>query len=140
MSATLVEPSAALASNGEAPAATSALAFHSISAVELGGVHTDIVLHRFADKICLLITQFGRISNVFVAHTNTMHNGAVKTFREIEHRFGTDTDEIQSAIRHLVTAVPALNDAPVDVVVTLGLRRIDRSAVRQLEAALRALM
>lgn len=115
-------------------------AFHSISAVQLDGVHTDIVLHRFADKICLLISQFERIGNVFVAHANKLHNGSVKTFKTIEHRFGTDTDEIQSSIRHLVTAVPALNDAAVDIVVTLSLRRFDRQTVRQLAVALNDLM
>lgn len=114
--------------------------FQSITAIELDGVHTDIVLHRFADKICLLVTQFERISSVFVVHANTLHNGTVKTFKEIEHRFGTDTDEIQSAIRNLVTATPQLNDAPVDIVVTLSLRKIDGRTVKQLEGALRELM
>lgn len=124
------------ASNASATAAP----FHSITAIDLDGIHTDIVLHRFADKIVLLVTQFARISNVFVAHANTMHNGIVKTFRDIEHRFGTDTDEIQSAIGHLVTAVPALNDAPVDIVVTLSMRTIDRSAVKRLVEALSEIM
>lgn len=114
-------------------------AFHVITAVLLDGVHTDIVLHKFADKICLFVTQFARIPNVFVVHTNTLHGGQIKTHREIEHRFGTDTDEIQSAIRHMVTAVPTLNDAPVDIVVSLGLREITRSTLLPLEEALRAL-
>lgn len=120
-------------------ASTAAPAYHSISAVLLNGVHTDIVLHKFADKICLFITQFERIANVFVARTNTMNGGQIKTHRDIEHRFGTDTDEIQSAIRHLVTAVPTLNDAPVDIVVSLGLREITRPTLMLLIQALLAL-
>lgn len=124
-------------SSGRPPAA----AFHTITARDIRGQHTDFVLHRFADRVCLFITQFERIANVFVVPANTLHAGVgVKTFRRIEHRFGTDTDEIQAAIRHVIGAVPALDDCPVDVVLTLSLRTCDAATVRELVAVLNELM
>lgn len=97
----------------------------------LNGEHTDILCHRFANKLCIFITQYGRISNIFVVRPNVQDGGEMvrNEYKEIVHQFGTDTDEIQSAVRHLVDKVPLLNDCNVDVVINCGLKEINRSVL-----------
>lgn len=118
--------------------ASAAPAFNTITSVMLNGQHTDIICHRFANKLCLFITQYGRISNIFVARPNVQDGGNMvrNEYKEIVHQFGTDTDEIQSAVRHLVAKVPMLNDSTVDVVINCGLKEINRTVLCSLVEAL----
>lgn len=116
-----------------------ALAFNKVLGFQLNGQHTDVVCHKFANKICLFITQFERINNIFVVQPNGQEHdlGTVRNeYREIVHQFGTDTDEIQSAIRHVVSRVPWLNESSVDVVINLGLKQINRAILVNLVAML----
>lgn len=121
------------------------------TAIEVDGVKTDIALHQFVNKIVLFITQYERISNVYLVQPNTLPGGGgggggsgsgsfENVHRAIECRFGTDTDEITSAIRYLVNAIPPLNEARMEVMITLGLREVTRDALRQVERKLRELM
>lgn len=36
-------------------------AYDFIEAFDINGVHTEFVVHKFANKILVLITQFGKI-------------------------------------------------------------------------------
>lgn len=111
-------------------------AFQTIKTVDIEGTPTDIMFHAFGNKLFLVITQYQRISNIFIAYANTQ-NGITKNHtREIKHQFGTDTDEIQSAIRHLVANVPALTESSLDIIINFGLKDINRAVLQSLERTL----
>lgn len=37
-------------------------AYDFIEAYEIGGAHTEFVVHKFTNKILIIITQFGKIA------------------------------------------------------------------------------
>ena len=110
--------------------------FQTIAA-NINGVHTDISYYKFATNFCLFITQYEKINNVFLVTNENTQNGSIKHQSvNVVHKFGTDTDEIQSAIVYLVKKVPYLQNLSVDLVLNLGLKDINRTVLQSLENCL----
>lgn len=105
--------------------------------VLINNIHTDIACYKFVNKICLFITQYEKLNNIFVACKENIYNGTVNTQSlNIKHSFGTDTDEIESAVRYLINKIPALNTSINDVIISCGLKEINRNVLKSLECAL----
>lgn len=63
------------------------LSIHSTS-VELEGVHTDIMVQGYADRILVLVTQMGKVGNL--VHIQLLHlisttNEGCKRFKHPSH-------------------------------------------------------
>lgn len=120
------------------PETTSAPIFDKIFSTDIEGTPTDIVYHRFANKICLFITQYEKINNLYTVSVENVLNPASgpmgqKSDIEITHCFGKDTDEYTSGIRYLVERVPALVNGAESLVINFGLKEVNRKVLQSLE-------
>lgn len=118
-----------------APASTSA--FDYAEAHKVNGLHTEIVLHRFANKYLLFITQFERLNNILVACNELSLNGIVRNNSlNVKHLFGTTNDEIECGVKFLLnkTSLDLNND--VDIVICLGLKEYGPKILKQLKTLL----
>lgn len=116
--------------------------YNKVLGVNIEGQHIDIICHKFNNKICIFITQYERINNIFVVRPNWQERdvGTVcNDYKEIVHLFGADTDETRSAIRHLVQCVHWLNECSVDIVINLGLKHLNRAVLVHLVTVLNGL-
>lgn len=112
-------------------------AFHKSCSIEVNGVQTDILYHKFLNRALLIINQYEKINNIFVARNEHTFNGLVQNKSvDIQHKFGRDTDDIQSALMHLIARVPVLRDAEMELVVNVGLKEVNRVVLTTLEKVL----
>uniref|UniRef100_A0A182MXX7 Uncharacterized protein n=1 Tax=Anopheles dirus TaxID=7168 RepID=A0A182MXX7_9DIPT len=123
-----------------------AAAFDHIETLVIEGHPTDIVYHRFANKLFLIITQHQKVANVYTVRSHA-HNDlsgddsaspAAGTNRiyTIKHTFGASSDEAEAAIRYLMKFIQQSEE----IVITLGLRRIDKATLDQIGAQLRKIV
>lgn len=115
--------------------------FCRMFSVEINGLPTDIVYHHFVNKILLLINQYEKINNIFVTRNEQTFNGLVQNKSiDIQHKFGKDTDDIQSALMYLIPRVPVLRDSELDLVVNIGLKEVNKNVLVALEKVLNELL
>lgn len=112
--------------------------FAHSEAYKINGVHTEILLHKFTNKYLLIITQYEKLNNVFVACNDIAVSGIVRNRSlTIKHQFGMDTDEIECGIRFLLTNIELPNfDKTMDAVVCLGLKEYNGKILRQITGIL----
>jgi hypothetical protein len=75
----------------EAPAqSTQQKAFHHITEFEIDGVKTDLVCHRFVDRILLIITQYEKITNFYSVKSQTFNDDTINQAKiyDIRQKFG----------------------------------------------------
>ncbi|XP_041781547.1 uncharacterized protein LOC121598581 [Anopheles merus] len=131
-----------------ATSTTEPAAFDHIETIVIEGQPTDIVYHRFANKLFLIITQHQKVANVYTVRSHA-HNdlsgdgpggaaGADGSNRiyTIKHTFGASSDEAEAAIRYLMSFLQQSDE----IVITLGLRRIDKATLDQIGAQLRKIV
>uniref|UniRef100_A0A182SZV2 Uncharacterized protein n=1 Tax=Anopheles maculatus TaxID=74869 RepID=A0A182SZV2_9DIPT len=118
-------------------------AFDHIETIVIEGQPTDIVYHRFANKLFLIITQHQKVANVYTVRSHA-HNdlsgedlaptedGSNRIYT-IKHTFGASSDEAEAAIRYLMKFLQQSEE----IVITLGLRQIDKATLDQIGAQLR---
>uniref|UniRef100_A0A182P9E2 Uncharacterized protein n=1 Tax=Anopheles epiroticus TaxID=199890 RepID=A0A182P9E2_9DIPT len=125
-----------------ATSTTEPAAFDHIETIVIEGQPTDIVYHRFANKLFLIITQHQKVANVYTvrshAHNDLSGDGGEAPDRSnriytIKHTFGASSDEAEAAIRYLMNFLQQSDE----IVITLGLRRIDKATLDQIGAQLR---
>lgn len=121
-------------------------AFDHIETIVIEGQPTDIVYHRFANKLFLIITQHQKVANVYTvrshAHNDlsgddlaTADDGSNRIYT-IKHTFGASSDEAEAAIRYLMKFLQQSEE----IVITLGLRQIDKATLDQIGAQLRKIV
>lgn len=122
------------------PAATQKAFAHS-EAYNIDGVHTEIVLHKFTNRYLLIVTQYEKLNNIFVACNDTAVSGVVRNRSlNIKHQFGMTTDEIECGIQFLLTNIQLPNfDKDMEVVVCLGLKEYNGKILRQITSVLNRL-
>lgn len=110
-------------------------------AYEINGVHTEIVLHKFTNRHLLIVTQYGKLNNVFTACNDVSIAGVVRNQSlDIKHQFGMTTDEIECGIRFLLSNVQTphfIKDR--EVVICLGLKEYNGNTLKQIAGALNRL-
>ncbi|XP_058067200.1 uncharacterized protein LOC131216664 [Anopheles bellator] len=127
---------------------TSEQAFDHIETIDIGGQPTDIVFHRFADKLFLIITQYQKMANVYTvrshAHSEFPEDGSGPAstatgsrIYSIKHTFGASSDEAEAAIRYLMNFI---DQHSAEIVITLALKRIDKATLDQIGGQLRKIM
>ncbi|XP_058129388.1 uncharacterized protein LOC131287718 [Anopheles ziemanni] len=123
-------------------------AFDHIETIVIEGHPTDIVYHRFANKLFLLITQHQKMANVYTVRSHA-HNdvsgedtpaaggpGGTSRIYTIKHTFGASSDEAEAAIRYLMNFIGQSEE----IVITLGLKRIDKATLDQIGGQLRKIV
>uniref|UniRef100_A0A182JH97 Uncharacterized protein n=1 Tax=Anopheles atroparvus TaxID=41427 RepID=A0A182JH97_ANOAO len=123
-------------------------AFDHIETIVIEGHPTDIVYHRFANKLFLLITQHQKVANVYTvrSHAHNDVSGEADTpasggpgsnrIYTIKHTFGASSDEAEAAIRYLMNFIGQSEE----IVITLGLKRIDKATLDQIGGQLRKIV
>lgn len=118
-------------------AQTSTSAFDYAEAHKVNGIHTEIVLHRFANKHLLFITQFERLNNILVACNELAFNGIMRSNSlNVKHLFGTTSDEIECGIKFLLSNTTLDLNKDTDVVICLGLKEYGPKVLKQLKTLL----
>lgn len=96
----------------------------------ISGVDTDIMCHKFQNRTLLIVTQFGKIGNIFTV-TNSQFNGGILSNRqrvhEITPRFGGVSDENEGAVRYLMNFFKIDN-----LVISLALKKINKDILLEL--------
>ncbi|XP_065084725.1 uncharacterized protein LOC135706963 [Ochlerotatus camptorhynchus] len=117
-------------------------AFDYIETILIGDHPTDIVYHRFANKSFLLITQRQKVTNVYTVRNQASNEpcggggGGVGRIYSIKHTFGAASDEAEAAIRYLMNFI----NKDDEIVITLGLKEIDKASLDQIGAQLRRIV
>ncbi|CRK98979.1 CLUMA_CG012201, isoform A [Clunio marinus] len=84
--------------------------FEFIEAHSINGIQTEFVVHKFMNKILLIITQFGKIGNFYSVNNqvfsddNMISASNTKIFN-IKHLFGPESIETEGAIRYLMNFI-----------------------------------
>lgn len=108
--------------------------FHIVKRVVINGTPTDIVFHKFVNKVFLLITQYEKITNTYVVEAKkdfNLHNPE----RNIIHKFGYESDEIGAAVLNVVSNLPP-KLAQEEILLSLGLKEIDAKVLKELSHTL----
>lgn len=115
--------------------------FDVSEAYTIDGIHTEILLHKFVNKYLLIITQYEKLNNVFVACNDIALSGIVQNRSlNIKHQFGMTSDEIECGIRFLLNNIKLPNfDRDLDVVVCLGLKEYNGKILKQVTGVLNQL-
>uniref|UniRef100_A0A2M4C2E3 Putative proteasome complex n=1 Tax=Anopheles marajoara TaxID=58244 RepID=A0A2M4C2E3_9DIPT len=125
-------------------------AFDHIETIDIGGHPTDIVYHRFANKLFLIITQHQKMANVYTVRSHSHADpdvalgtggsppppGANSRIYTIKHTFGASSDEAEAAIRYLMNFI----DQRDEIVLTLALKQIDKATLDQIGGQLRKMI
>lgn len=110
-------------------------------AYEINGVHTEIVLHKFSNRHLLIVTQYEKLNNIFIACNDISIAGVVKNQSlDIRHQFGMTTDEIECSIRFLLSNIqsPHINK-DIEIIVCLGLKEYNGKFLKQIASVLNRL-
>lgn len=111
-------------------------AFDTITACTINGIHTDIVLHKFVNKYMIIVTQFEKISNVFVSCNDIAFTGIVSNqCFNVKHRFGKTSDDLECGIKYLLTNL----QMDKDVVICLALKEYTRAIINEVLKALQSM-
>lgn len=121
--------------------AASQTPFAYSEAYKINGVHTEIILHKFANKYMLIITQYEKLNNIFTACNDVAVSGVTKDgYVNVKNKFGMTTDEIECGIRFLLTNIELPNfDKDMEVVVCLGLKEYNGKILKQIGSVLNRL-
>ncbi|XP_019555380.2 uncharacterized protein LOC109424667 [Aedes albopictus] len=118
-------------------------AFDYIETIQIGDHPTDIVYHRFANKSFLLITQRQKVTNVYTVRNQAAGEpggagggGGSNRIYAIKHTFGAASDEAEAAIRYLMNFI----NKDDEIVITLGLKEVDKGSLDQIGALLRKIV
>lgn len=116
-------------------------AFDYIEAHDINGVHTEILLHKFANKYLLIITQYEKLNNVFVACNDIVFSGLMENRSlHLKHQFGMTTDEIECGIRYLLAKINLKTfKNEFDVIICLGLKKYNAAILKLIEGILNKL-
>ncbi|XP_035792573.1 uncharacterized protein LOC118466852 [Anopheles albimanus] len=136
--------------NSSSSSSTTSLeqAFDHIETIDIGGHPTDIVYHRFANKLFLIITQHQKMANVYTVRSHSHADpdmalgtagpptGVNSRIYTIKHTFGASSDEAEAAIRYLMNFI----DQRDEIVLTLALKQIDKATLDQIGGQLRKMI
>lgn len=116
--------------------------FAHSEAYEINGIHTEFLLHKFTNRYLLIITQYEKLNNIFIACNDIALSGVLNSSRSlnVNHQFGLTTDEIESGIRFLLNNIQLPNfDKDMEVVVCLGLKEYNGKILKQILSILNRL-
>lgn len=115
--------------------------FAHAEAYEINGIHTEFLLHKFTNRSLLIITQYEKLNNVFIACNDVALSGVVKSRSlNVKHQFGMTTDEIECGIQFLLNnmELPGF-DTDMEIVVCLGLKEYNGKILKQIASVLNRL-
>lgn len=115
--------------------------FDHSEAYEINGIHTEFLLHKFTNRYLLIITQYEKLNNIFIACNDVALSGIVNSRSlNVKHQFGLTTDEIESGIRFLLNNIQLPGfDKDMEVVVCLGLKEYNGKILKQILKVLNGL-
>lgn len=98
------------------------------------------VLRRFQSKQFLVITQYGKIANIFIVKPDvdpSSQMGLVSDSMDIQCHFGRDTDELQVALRRIIADSGLINKRQ-PIIVSLALKEITKPTVDAISDVLKS--
>lgn len=110
----------------------------------INAITTDFVLKRFENKIFLIITQYGKMCNLYTVTFDAENPMAItldptKVPITILHNFGEDTDEYRSVIQFLVNN-SNLKESPTEILISIGLKEISGKNLKCIAAILNTVL
>lgn len=96
-------------------------------------------MRRFHAKQFLVITQYGKIANIFIVKPDvdpSSQMGLVSDSMDIQCHFGRDTDELQVALRRII-ADSGMISKKQPIIVSLALREITKPVVDAISETLK---
>uniref|UniRef100_A0A1A9WUS0 Uncharacterized protein n=1 Tax=Glossina brevipalpis TaxID=37001 RepID=A0A1A9WUS0_9MUSC len=107
---------------------------------KVNDVHTEFVFQVFANKWFVLITQYGRVPNLYAVRFDLQRSESIPIINNpelhisipvtINCAFGADKDEVRSGIQYLVNK-SKLNRCPQEFIISLGLKEINGSNLNE---------
>lgn len=111
-------------------------AFDTITVRTINGIHTSIVVHEFINKYMIIVTQYEKISNVFVACNDIAFTGLVSSQSlNVKHRFGKTSDEIECGINYLLSNLKFNKE----IVICMALKEYNRAIITKVQQVLQSL-
>ncbi|XP_013102306.1 uncharacterized protein LOC106083684 [Stomoxys calcitrans] len=119
-------------------------------ACTINGETTEFVFHPFANKWFILITQYGRVPNMYSVQFDLKRSDGIPLAIQgpINHpqfhmsvpitvtcNFGADKDETRSAIQFLVNR-SKLSRCPHEFLIGLGIKELDGAVLREIAKVL----
>ncbi|KAM7350989.1 uncharacterized protein ACRADG_003964 [Cochliomyia hominivorax] len=119
-------------------------------ATKVNGKHTEFVFQPFANRWFLLITQYGKVPNLYSVKFDIQRNEEIPAAIQcpVNHpqfhmsvpititcKFGADKDEVRSGIQFLVNK-SKLNRCPSEFVIGLGLKEINGNTLKEVAQVL----
>lgn len=104
------------------------------------GVETLFVLRQFQNKQFLVITQYGKMANIFVVRPEkdmSSMSGISTDNADIQIHFGQDTDELQVAVRRIVLGSGLLRKGR-PIILSLALKHIDKAVLDEIISTLKS--
>ncbi|XP_059617431.1 uncharacterized protein LOC132262247 [Phlebotomus argentipes] len=118
-----------------------ASAYDTVHKYSVGEVDTEFVVHKFSSKLFVVVTQFGKINNIFtISSERSFENDLFAKYNKqlkIQGKFGNDTDEVQAALRRIFTEVDVKG---LEIVVSLGLKEINRDILVEVTEILKEIV
>lgn len=117
-------------------------AFNKVTACTINSIHTDFVCHKFANKHLILVTQYEKIGNIFVASNEIAFSGIINSQSLcVNHKFGKTTDEIECAIQYLLSNLQlGSGGKDLDIVICLTLKEYSRAILTEIGKFLASIM
>uniref|UniRef100_A0A1B0CRX2 Uncharacterized protein n=1 Tax=Lutzomyia longipalpis TaxID=7200 RepID=A0A1B0CRX2_LUTLO len=116
--------------------------FDAVQKYVIGGVDTDFVVHKFNEKLFVLITQFGKITNILtVSNERDFESDLFQKYNKhlnVQNKFGKDEDEVQAAVRRIFTQVECKGIQ--SYVVSLGIREINKDSLGEIVEVLKQIL
>ncbi|XP_005186399.1 uncharacterized protein LOC101893873 [Musca domestica] len=124
--------------------------FNKQLSCKINGVETEIVFHAFANKWFLLITQYGRVPNMYSVQFDLKRNDGAPLAVQgpINHpqfhmsvpititcNFGADRDETRSGVQFLVNR-SKLNNCPHEFMIGLGIKELNGETLHEIAKVL----
>lgn len=120
----------------------------------INDIVTEFVFHPFANKWFILITQYGRVPNMYNVKFDLQRNDGVPLAMQVPidnpqmHmsvpitttcNFGADTDEIQGGIQFLVNKTK-LSQCPSEIMIGLGIKELNGATLREVAKILNEIL
>lgn len=106
--------------------------FHFTEKVLINGIETDIVCHKFQNRVFLIITQLQKLTNIYLVKNQTNSGISNQKIFSIQHKFGAISDEIEAGIRFILNNMQNNNE----IVISLGIPDMNKTVLKEIKDVL----
>lgn len=119
-------------------------AFDYAAAFDIAGYHTEIVLHKFEERYFVAVSQYGKITNIYLSSNTQGVTGYVEPTQDtyVQHKFGSAEDETEFAIKFVSDKIklPGFDYKTMEMVFSLGLKEFTQPVMKGVVAAINSMV